>query len=336
MTAAQSEKRRGPIVVAGNLSLDDTVTPLATTRDAPGGDALYAAMGVRAWGFRPVLLTLVGSDYPVGHLERISAAGIETSHVRAVPGPTVHYLITYLADGSRRFEWLSDPDRLAATSPTEEDYAVLADPAWLHIAAMPIEHQEIAVDAARRAGVPYSLDPHEEYVSGFERRIRAMVDGGLFMPSELELRLLFPDLGASDAWTLAERAAQRLEDWGVSGSAIKLGAEGSLVRTSRVTTHVRAAATDVVDPTGAGDAYCGGFVAGWLATGSPLVAAACGTVAAAESIAAFGAFGSGTEPTTAERIDRALVLIGEASEVDAAAIRAAFGASPLSLRQSPR
>jgi ribokinase len=56
-----------------------------------------------------------------------------------------------------------------------------------------------------------------------------------------------------------------------------------------------------VDPTGAGDAYCGGFVAGWLVTHDTTVAAACGSVASAESIAGFGAFVEGPSPRPAER-----------------------------------
>jgi sugar/nucleoside kinase (ribokinase family) len=53
------------VVVAGNLTLDDTITSEASLPDSPGGDALYASLAVRAWGARSVLLTLVGDDYPV-------------------------------------------------------------------------------------------------------------------------------------------------------------------------------------------------------------------------------------------------------------------------------
>ena len=44
----------------------------------------------------------------------------------------------------------------------------------------------------------------------------------------------------------------------------------------------------VVDPTGAGDAYCGGFIVGSLLSGSAVIAAACGTVAAGETIGIGG------------------------------------------------
>jgi sugar/nucleoside kinase (ribokinase family) len=279
-----------PIVVAGNLTLDDTVTPDGAFAAAPGGDALYASLGVCAWGRTPVLLTLIGDDYPAAHLERIAAAGVDVSHVRRTAGPTVHYRVTYGPDGTRLFEWISTEDRLLLTSPTPADYGRLVGAAWLHVAAMPIDAQEVAVAAGRAAMVPMSLDPHEEYIVGFEGRLASLVEGVSFMPSELEARLLFPDLVAADGLDLGFAAAERLDEWRPALVAIKLGAVGSVVRWRGRSVHVPAPEVPVIDPTGAGDAYCGGFVAGWLPTGSPEVAAACGTIAAADTIGAFGAF----------------------------------------------
>jgi ribokinase len=86
----------------------------------------------------------------------------------------------------------------------------------------------------------------------------------------------------------------------------KLGEEGSLVAEagSGRLLHVPALAVDVVDTTGAGDAYCGGFVAG-LGAGRPLeVCAAMGTVAASYVVEACGALA--TARPTAEDRDRRL------------------------------
>lgn len=300
---------RGRIVVAGNLSLDDTINPTGAVPMAPGGDALYASLGVAAWGRVPTLLTLVGDDYPDELRARIGASGIDTSRIRSVPGPTVHYQVTNFADGRREYRWISSEARLAATSPEIADYAALEGAAWLHLAAMPIECQEVGVAAARRAGVPFSLDPHEEYVRGFEPRIRAMVQGAAFMPSELEVRLLFPELDALEPLDLAHAAAERLDAWEPAMVAIKLGSLGSLVRRDARTVHVPAPTVEVVDSTGAGDAYCGGFVAGWLASGDERVGAACGTISAGEIIGRFGAFAGGDEATLDDRIELAGAIL---------------------------
>jgi ribokinase len=314
---------RPRVVVAGNLSLDDTVNPSGSVDAAPGGDALYAALAVRGWGADAVLLTLVGDDYPDAHLDEMKSAGLDVSHIRAVAGSTVQYRVTNAPDGQRRYEWISTPDRLLATSPGAEDYRVLASADWLHVAAMPIEAQETAVAASRAAGVGVSLDPHEEYVVGHEDRLASMVAGSAFMPSELEARLLLPDLAERrpGGVEFAEAASARLAEWDPSLVAIKLGAAGSLVRVGGISWHVPALPVPVVDPTGAGDAFCGGFIVGWLATHDPRIAAACGTVSAAETIAAFGAFPN--QPVAAatrlERLESVLRRTA-ADEADASAL----------------
>jgi sugar/nucleoside kinase (ribokinase family) len=305
------------IVVAGNLTLDDTVSPDGAHAAAPGGDALYASLGIRAWSLTPVLLTLVGADYPAPYLERIAAAGVDVSHIRQTEGPTVHYRVTNRADGSRLYEWISSEDRLLLTSPEAGDFGPtrggpLEGAAWLHVAAMPIEAQEVAVAAGRAAGVPVSLDPHEEFVIGFERRLAGLVEGVAFMPSELEARLLFPDIKADDGVAFGYAAAEQLDAWGPTLVVIKLGALGSVVRVDGRSAHVQAPTVRVVDSTGAGDAYCGGFIAGWVATRSIEVAAACGTVAAGETMGAFGAFPTGAAPTSEERLGRLAALLGDA------------------------
>ena len=113
------------------------------------------------------------------------------------------------------------------------------------------------------------------------------------MPSELEARLLLPDLAADhpgDPVAFAFAAAARLDEWHPAIVVIKLGELGSVVRVGGRSARIPALNVRVVDATGAGDAFCGGFVVGWLTTGDARVAAACGTVSAADTIGAFGAF----------------------------------------------
>ncbi|MBA3639138.1 MAG: hypothetical protein H0W53_07625 [Acidobacteria bacterium] len=55
----------------------------------------------------------------------------------------------------------------------------------------------------------------------------------------------------------------------------------------------------VQDVTGAGDAYCGGFLAGYLITSDPVAAAQHGTVSASYVAEAVGALAT-AQPTRAE------------------------------------
>jgi hypothetical protein len=68
----------------------------------------------------------------------------------------------------------------------------------------------------------------------------------------------------------------------------------------------------VVDQIGAGDAYCGGMIAGLLRTGSLLAGAACGTASATHAITHIGALPSGAWPEVGDLVAKtAEVLVGK-------------------------
>ena len=70
--------------------------------------------------------------------------------------------------------------------------------------------------------------------------------------------------------------------------ALKLGAEGVLVGTVAGTLRVPAVPATVRDTTGAGDAFCAGFLAAWLTGSDPRAAAAAGLRTAARAVSTLG------------------------------------------------
>ena len=88
-----------------------------------------------------------------------------------------------------------------------------------------------------------------------------------------------------------EHAAPALAGLGPQAVVIKLGRDGSLVyeRAADRLTHVPIYPAVAQDPTGAGDAYCGGFLAGYLLTQDAVRAAQHGTVSASYVVEAIGA-----------------------------------------------
>jgi hypothetical protein len=87
-----------------------------------------------------------------------------------------------------------------------------------------------------------------------------------------------------------DELVRRLTDAGTSIVTLRMGPEGSLVyarsgashlkSAKHLAVHVPAVPTNVIDPTGAGNAYCGGFLVGYILTGDVLTAARYGAVAA--------------------------------------------------------
>ncbi len=130
-----------------------------------------------------------------------------------------------------------------------------------------------------------SLDPHDEYIRGYEPQfldLLRLVD--LFLPSRQEATLLF----GRDA---PEAAAVAFAARGPQVVVIKLGAEGSLVYGPDLDHPVRVPALPVtaIDPTGAGDAYCGAFCVSYARHPDVLEAAARATVAASFVVERRGA-----------------------------------------------
>jgi ribokinase len=81
-----------------------------------------------------------------------------------------------------------------------------------------------------------------------------------------------------------------LSDRGCPRIVVKQGARGCLVfdGPSKTTTHLPAIPTNVVDPTGAGDAFCGGFLASFLETRDMIRSAIQGSVSASFAIGSVG------------------------------------------------
>ncbi|HYN88369.1 MAG TPA: carbohydrate kinase family protein, partial [Ardenticatenaceae bacterium] len=150
----------------------------------------------------------------------------------------------------------------------------------------PLSQRDLAV-AFKGLGVPQlSLDPGEVATTpdtaALVRESCAVTDA--FLPSELEVRLLCGDVDV-------RAAAEELASWGPPVVAIKGGAAGCLLyeRDANRFTTIPAYPARVVDVTGAGDSFCGGFSAGLRRTGDPLRAALMGTVSASFTVEGYGA-----------------------------------------------
>jgi cytidine kinase len=304
------------LVVAGNITLDDTILPGARyIENAPGGDALYAAIGARLWGIRVGIFSRVGEDYPELHLEEIQQVGIDISGIRRCTGPTVHYRILYESANDRQFIHITPPGRLAELSPESADLPpTYRSAAVYHVAAMPTLLQTALFADFTLHGATVSLDPYEEDVAEYIDALLGMFHQGItFLPSELEVDLILDALGNADSRRDPFEAAAWFCEQGCQLVSIKLGEMGSLTRLADDERLYRlpALSTRVVDPTGAGDAFCGGFLAGMILYRSPLLAAACGTVSASLVIEDFGAMHA-LRPFRQERDQRLYRLLSSA------------------------
>ncbi len=108
--------------------------------------------------------------------------------------------------------------------------------------------------------------------------IPALVSGlTAFLPNEEEMRKLFHGR-STDLWEMMEAIA----DYGCEIVVVKRGERGQYLydRATKTRWEISAYPARVVDPTGAGDSFCGGFLAGYRQTYDPLQAVLYGSISA--------------------------------------------------------
>ena len=270
-------------VAVGNLSIDDLVYPDGTTRwCVPGGNSAYAALGMAVWGERPELLAVRGPEYPTEALD----GRVDFSGTRGNPVNLRNWGL-YEDDGSRQFVFRRATGNWLEFCPRPSD--LRAGPVdFCHLAPLPWDLQaEFASELRDRGARFVSVDPDDRRIAelsradivGLLRRIDA------FLPSRQDAEALFPNANPAEAM-------RRLRDLGPDTAfvALKLGAEGVLVHRAGEATMlaVPPVASDVVDTTGAGDAFCGGFLVGLARHGDAASAALMGSVSASFATEATG------------------------------------------------
>jgi fructoselysine-6-P-deglycase FrlB-like protein/sugar/nucleoside kinase (ribokinase family) len=287
---AVSQKNRPRVIVVGNLTIDDVVLPDGTTRMASmGGNSLYTALGVRLWQPSVGIVTRCGEDFPYNLPAMLNALGIAAEGVVDITGPTVRNWIVYETNGQRHWIYRTPRERSREVAVQEQDIPVVwlegEPPPVVHVTAMPLEASEAIVDKVRRVSphARITLDTHEDYVVDYRSRLRELAGKVYaFLPSRAELSDL---VGYDDPL----RALADLSKLPTPIIVVKMGAEGVLVwdKASGTLHEVGIASGQVVDETGAGDAFCGGFAAGLSLGYGAVEAAQRGTISASYAVAGF-------------------------------------------------
>ena len=292
------------IVTVGWLTMDDIVLPNATCHSqVVGGGALYSAIGARIWHDRVGIHAVTGEKYIETVTKEISQCGLDVTGLNSIGGSGLELWILHETETEKQ-----QVPKLTSSTAEEMDSGRRSLPEayrgsrGFHIAPQtpassianvrhlssfasePIITLDILAD-------PY-IDANQYLDLSFLESITA------FIPSREEVHRIWHPTNLSE-WMQVQAATYN------RCIAVKLGGTGSLVCEGPQASvlHVPALSVEVLDTTGAGDSYCGGFLAG-LVAGRPVVeCAAMGTVSASFVVQACGAL-STPRPTASERADR--------------------------------
>lgn len=307
------------LLVLGNITIDDVVT--ADSKISPtqlGGNGVYAAAGVRLWDHPVSLVGVIGNDFPRELLGLLASAGVNVDGIHKVDMP--HFLrsrVFYLPDGTRTdrvqeaasilpphagevIDLVSEYTEMGSALhrrywPIFAPHPELLRPEhfkarFTHLSPGPLTNNRgnaIALKQGSNRQMQISMDwPwwdwDREAIADHE--LLANID--FLLPSKEEFAM-HADALANPDWTLVGRALLAL---GPRVLAIKMSSQGAqvLLPGNADWVLIPVFPTAAIDPTGAGDSFCGGFIVGMAETGDPLRAALYGAVSASFIIENFG------------------------------------------------
>jgi sugar/nucleoside kinase (ribokinase family) len=275
-------------VAYSGLIVDDIVLPDGRTHfNTLGGSGTHALIGMRIWSDRLGYFAAVGSDFCRDHRALLERLGVDLCGLIERDGyPTARAWQLFETEARRVEVFRTDiEDFYRQKVQFEEmppDY-LEAGGYHLHFGTL-VETAELA-EKLRAVNPTACLvwEPTQLEITGTGDEFHAVLS---------QVDLVSPDLGEARQMTgqsTAEGMAETLLGWGVPVVGLRMGARGSLVATAGGEVYtVPAVPTTVVDTTGAGDAYCGGFL---VALGSGMDAAEAGARAAVSASFAIEQFG---------------------------------------------
>lgn len=268
----------------GNMTIDDLVFADGTTKwRVPGGNSIYAGLGMAVWGVRPSIMARYGPDYP---LEPIGANRIDLS-LATKGGLTLRNWGLYEKDGSRHFIFRQATRNWFEFCPKVTDLDEGPYP-YCHLAPLPWHLQSDFVAVLRQRGAQLiSVDVDDRRLAEVDEPGLSAMLGQIdfFLPSRQDVAAIYPGLSDLDGL----RRLRHL-DPKIKVIVIKRGADGVIAHSTGDSHYISlpSIASEVVDATGAGDAFCGGFLAGYAETGQAVEAALRGTVSASFAVAGLG------------------------------------------------
>jgi ribokinase len=262
-----------------------------------GGKGANQALSAARSGARTAILGALGDDdFGRQRLADLRADGVDASHVAMVAGVSSGVALITVEDGGEN-RILYVPGATSRIDSAAAEVAIRGTSPDVILVTLEPPREALAriLETAKELGVPVAMSATPEPAAGAELAARADV----LIVNETEACEL---LGISEGDKPWLEVVRDLTGLGPAVAIVTLGATGAVVCAGGVASAVAAPVVEVVDTTGAGDAFSGAFGAE-LATGaSPVVAVRYGVAAGSCAVTKPGAQPSMPHRAEVERL----------------------------------
>ncbi len=247
------------LLVIGSVAYDSVTTPAGSRGRALGGSATYfsiAASHLTSVG----IVGIVGEDFEQRHIDLFASRGIDMSGLEHAAGKTFHWSGAYSPEDTNQRDTLDTQLNVFADfEPTLS--AVQRESEYLFLANIDPELQLSVLKQMRSRPRLIGLDSMNFWIDGKRAELDAVVS---------EVDIVFMDEGEARIYSEEANlvmAARRILERGPRAVVLKRGEHGVTLFDGESVFSAPAFPLDsVIDPTGAGDAFAGGFMGAVAAT----------------------------------------------------------------------
>lgn len=271
-----------------SIIIDDIVLSNGRTfMNTLGGAGTHALVGMRVWSDRLGYAAAVGDDFDPTHRQLLESLGVDMRAVMRREGHRTARAWQLFEPDERRIEvFRTDRDDFERYKPQleelPEDY-LAAKGFHIHWGTCAEVVELVRKLRAINPTMCLLWEPSPPELKGTPDEFQAVCsEVDLVSPDTDEARILTGE-------TTVQGMIERFLSWGVPLVALRMGAKGSLVGASGGKFYrAPAVPATIVDVTGAGDAYCGGFLVGLGMGEDTAQAAARAAVSASFALEQFG------------------------------------------------
>ena len=269
---AGTMEKKYDVVALGEILIDFT---LCGTLEAgqrlfeqnPGGAPANVLTALSKFGRKTAFIGKVGKDVHGAFLKEVLVEnGIATDGlVEGEDAFTTLAFVALSAEGERSFSFARKPGADTCLNESELRADLIKESKVFHIGSLSLTAEPVksttlkALEIAKEAGCIISYDPNYR-APLWDRKEDAIREMRSVIPFVDVMKLSDEETELLTGIAKPEDAAFKLIEQGVSVVAVTLGAEGALIATKEGCAQVEGYKANMVDTTGAGDSFWGGFL----------------------------------------------------------------------------